>query len=142
MWAEPMVKQGSLGLKVKFKFSLSPKVNIVMHIHMHGDIFFLFIAIYIHMHSDVSHYRHAYVYSILKSSCIKVYQPMISLADPGGALLVHAPPNRINFIRFRICFCQKVYALEVGTPPTGRCPPNGKSWIRHWICQGTEIPGI
>ena len=68
---------GSLGLKVKFKFSLSPKANIVMHIHMHGDIYFPFIAIYIHMHGDVSHYRCAYMYSILISSCIKVYQPMI-----------------------------------------------------------------
>ena len=45
--------------------------------HMHGDIYFSFIAIYIHMDGDVSHYCHAYVYSILISSCIKVYQPMI-----------------------------------------------------------------
>ena len=47
------------------------------HIHMHGDIYFSFIATYIHMHGDVSHYSHAYVYSILISSCIKVYKPMI-----------------------------------------------------------------
>ena len=69
--------QGSPGLKVKFKFNLSPEVNIVMHIHMHCDIYFSFIAVYIHMHGNVSHYHRAYVYSILISSCIKVYQPMI-----------------------------------------------------------------
>ena len=67
--------RGSPGLT--FKFSLSPEANIVMHIHMHGDIYFLFIAVYIHMHGDVSHYHHAYVYSILISTCIKVYLPMI-----------------------------------------------------------------
>ena len=37
-----------------------------------------------------------------------------------------APPNRINFFRFRICFCQKVYTSEVGTPPMGRHPPQWK----------------
>ena len=44
-----------------------------------------------------------------------------------GALPVHAlpPPNRINFFHFHIRFCQKVYTLEVGTPPTGQCPPMG-----------------
>ena len=123
MWAEPMVKQGSLGLKVKFKFSLSPEVNIVMHIHMHGDIFFLFIAIYIHMHSDVSHYRHAYVYSILKSSCIKVYQPMISLADPGGALLVHAPPQQDQFHSFSHMFLPKSVCIGGWHPPNRSVPP-------------------
>ena len=45
----------------------------------------------------------------------------------------HVPPNRINFFRFHICFSGKVYTLEVGAPPTGRCPPNGKSWIHHCI---------
>ena len=44
-------------------------------------------------------------------------------------------PNRIHFFRFRICFCQKVYASEVGTHPMGRRPPNRKSWIRHCIQQ-------
>ena len=28
-------------------------------------------------------------------------------------------PNRINFFRFRIRFHRKVYASEVGAPPTG-----------------------
>ena len=41
-----------------------------------------------------------------------------TLADPGGTTSV-PPPNRINFFRFRICFRRKVYALEVGAPPTG-----------------------
>ena len=47
------------------------------------------------------------------------------------------PPNRINFFCFHIRFCRKVYASEVGTPPMGRRPPNGKSWIRH--CKGTHF---
>ena len=33
------------------------------------------------------------------------------------------PPNRINFFRFHIHFCPKVYTSEVGDPPTGRRPP-------------------
>ena len=53
-----------------------------------------------------------------------------ALADPGGHRQ-HMPPNRINFFHFRIHFCQKVYASEVGTPPWVGAPPNGKSWIRH-----------
>ena len=44
-----------------------------------------------------------------------------TLADPGGA--AGAPPNRINFFRFRIHFCQKVYVSEVGAPPNGFAPP-------------------
>ena len=46
-----------------------------------------------------------------------------TLADPGGRRPRPPPPNRINFFRFHIRFCQKVYASEVGTPPTGRRPP-------------------
>ena len=41
----------------------------------------------------------------------------------GGAPPARASPNRINFFRFRICFCQKVYASEVGAPPMGWHPP-------------------
>ena len=57
------------------------------------------------------------------------YKP---LADPGDATSAR-PPNRINFFRFCICFHQKVYASEVGTPQRVGAPPppNGKSWIRH-----------
>ena len=47
----------------------------------------------------------------------------VSLADPGGA--AGAPPNMINFFHFHIRFHQKVYASEVGAPPTGRRPPTG-----------------
>ena len=61
----------------------------------------------------------------------KVLLIIKALADPGGAAGA-PPPNRINFFRFRIRFCRKVYASEVGAPPpTGRRPPHGKSWIRH-----------
>ena len=37
----------------------------------------------------------------------------------GGSIggFIGAPPNRINFFRFRIRFHRKVYALEVGAPP-------------------------
>ena len=58
----------------------------------------------------------------LKSYCPK---RRLALADPGGHRGVRPPPppNRINFFRFCIRFCQKVYASEVGTPPTGRRPP-------------------
>ena len=49
-----------------------------------------------------------------------------------GAPPAPPPPNRIHFFHFCICFCQKVYALEVGASPNGSAsPPNGKSWIRH-----------
>ena len=49
----------------------------------------------------------------------------------GAAGMCPPPPNRINFFCFRIHFHQKLYASEVDAPPTGRRPPNGKSWIRH-----------
>ena len=46
------------------------------------------------------------------------------LADPEGAAgTPPPPPNGIQFFRFRICFHQKVPALEVGTPPMARHPP-------------------
>ena len=38
----------------------------------------------------------------------------------GGRRRRPPPPNRINFFRFHICFCQKVYASEVGAPPPQR----------------------
>ena len=44
-----------------------------------------------------------------------------------GAPLAHAPPpNRIQFFRFHIHFCQKVPMSEVGAPPTARRPPQGE----------------
>ena len=48
-----------------------------------------------------------------------------TLADPGGRHGAPPPPNRINFFCFRIRFCRKVYASEVGTPSTGQRPPTG-----------------
>ena len=43
-----------------------------------------------------------------------------------------APPTGSNSF-VSTCFCQKAYVLEVGTSPTGRRPPNGKSWICYCL---------
>ena len=48
-----------------------------------------------------------------------------------GVLPAPRPPTgSISFV-FAYIFAEKVYASEVGAPPMGRHPPNGKSWIRH-----------
>ena len=48
-----------------------------------------------------------------------------------GAPPASPPPNRIHFFRFCIRFCQKCTHQRSAPPRMGRCPPNGKFWIRH-----------
>ena len=56
-----------------------------------------------------------------------------SRGTPDGCPL--PSPNRIQFVCFCICFCQKVSMLDVSAPPHGvGNAPNGKSWISPCNC--------
>ena len=77
--------------------------------------------------------------------CIPVNEWIKALVDPGGAASA-CPPNRIHFFCFRIRFCRKVYASEVGAPPPQReilDPPLDKGiyyfLIRHTTASTNEI---
>ena len=41
------------------------------------------------------------------------------------------PPTGSNSFIFAHVFTEK-HTCRRSAPPTGRRPPNGKSWIRHW----------
>ena len=51
----------------------------------------------------------------------------------GGAAARAPPTGSISFV-FTYVFAEKCtrWRLAPPPPPTGRRPPNGKSWIRHW----------
>ena len=61
--------------------------------------------------------------------CIVYKLPTDALADPGGA--AGAPPQQDQFLSFLHMFSPKSVRITGWHPPTGRRPPNGKSWIRH-----------
>ena len=63
----------------------------------------------------------------------------LTLVDPGDTTGERSPPDRIQFFCFRICFCRKAPISEVGPPPqmARHPPPNGKSWINHWLRRST-----
>ena len=48
-----------------------------------------------------------------------------------------AAPQQDPILSFSHVFSRKAYVSEVGAPPTGWHPPNGKSWIRH--CMDTAV---
>ena len=54
---------------------------------------------------------------------------LISLADPGGGAAGTPPPPTGSISFFSHMFSPK--SVRIGGR---RLPPNGKSWIRHWIC--------
>ena len=58
---------------------------------------------------------------------------IFTLADLGGACLVHTTPYGTLFFCFHIHFHQKAPASGVHAPPNGSTPPYGKSWIHHWF---------
>ena len=86
--------------------------------------FSLLTAICIYLKDVTKYYEYPYL-------AYRLDMDYKALADPGGRPRRATPPNRIHFFHFHICFHQKVYTSEVGAPPTGQRPPNGKSWIRH-----------
>ena len=57
----------------------------------------------------------------------------LSLADPGGHRR-RAPPQQDQFLSFSHTFLPKSVCVGGWCPPTGQHPPNGKSWIHHWLC--------
>ena len=69
--------------------------------------------------------------------------PLESMTDPGGRRWRAPPTGSISFI-FAYVFAEKCTHRRLA-PPTGRRPPNGKSWIRHWqltIENAHKIPGL
>ena len=65
-------------------------------------------------------------------------EPMrwLPLADPGGALLVRAPPppQQDPILSFLHMFLPKSTHVGGRHPPQQLgAPPNGKSWICHWL---------
>ena len=60
--------------------------------------------------------------------CIPVNEWIKALVDPGGAASACPPPTgSISFV-FAYVFAEKCTRRRLVPPP-----PNGKSWIRHWI---------
>ena len=68
---------------------------------------------------------------IIKCFCYRSLDAY-AVADPGGATGVRPPTGSISFI-FAYVFAEKCMCRRLAPPPpTGRRPPNRKSWIHHW----------